>query len=103
MTDPGTALNRLVDKMEDSSDIWINFKDGSKAVLYHESGDWMLEGDRFLRASGTRLTITDGQDIEIALESSHSPIVARFKFPASDVNTVYKCTDIEGMMAVYAA
>lgn len=103
MSDLGIVLNRLVEKPEDSTDIWINFKNGSKAVLYHDSGDWMLEGDRFLRASGSRLTITDGPDIEIALVSDYSPVVARFGFPASDVNTVYKCTDTEGMMAVYGA
>ncbi len=100
---PGSALRLLADTLEHSSDIWINFGDGTKAVLYHDSDGWMIEGDGFIRASGTRLTITDGPEIGIALESDRSPVTARFGFPASAVRSVYKCTDMEGMVTVFKA
>lgn len=100
---PGAALLILVAKLDGSSDIWINFDNGTKAVLYHDSGDWMLEGDRFIRASGTGLTVTDGPDIEISLESDRTPMTARFRFPASAVRSIYRSTDLEGMVAVFRA
>ncbi len=100
MTDPGGIIRELASTLEGSSDIWINFINGSKAVLYHEAGEWMLEGDGFLRASGSTLDITDGPNIRISLASNYSPVVARFEFLAASVRSIYKCTDSEGMVSV---
>lgn len=100
MCDPGEIIRELSATLDASSDIWINFINGSKVVLYHEGGEWMLEGDGYLRASGRTLDVTDGPNIRISLASNHSPVVARFEFLAGSVDSVYKCTESEGMVSV---
>lgn len=100
MSDPGEIIRELTATLEGSSDIWINFINGSKAILYHEGDEWMLEGDGFLRASGSTLDVTDGPNIRISLASNYSPVVARFEFLSASVESVYKCTDSEGMVNV---
>ncbi len=100
MTDPGEIIRELAATLENSSDIWINFINGTKVVLYHEAGEWILEGDGFLRASGSTLDVTDGPNVRISLASNYSSVVARFEFLSASVESVYKCTDSEGMVNV---